>query len=67
MCESMPKYKGLKNAIHSQMYLPGNLACGVSTLYLVKSLNIFCEVFHSELSILHYTRNRKLADEKPSS
>ena len=64
MCESTPKCKGPKNAIPSEMYLPGDFAGIVSTIYLVRSLNIFYEVFHSELSILHYTRNRKLADEK---
>ena len=40
MCESMPKCKGLKNAIPNQMYLSGDFAGGVSTLYLVRSLNI---------------------------
>ena len=67
MCESMPKFKGLKNAIPSQMYLPSDFAGGVSTLYLVRSLNILYEVFHPELLILHNTSNRKLTDEKPSS
>ena len=41
MCESMPKCNWLKNAIPNQMYLPGDFASGVSTLYLVRSLNFF--------------------------
>ena len=72
MCESMSKCNRLKNAIPNQMYLPGDFAGGVSTLYLVRSLNIFSKVFHSEFfrvfrKILHYAHHRKLADEKPSS
>ena len=67
MCESMNKCNRLKNAIASQMYLSGDSACGVSTFYLVRSSNIFCELFHSEFSILHNTHNRKFADEQPSS
>ena len=67
MCGSMPSCNGLKNAIPNHMCLPGDFAGEVSTLYLVRSLNIFSEVFHSEFSILHYTDNRKLADEKPNS
>ena len=67
VCESMPKCNGLKSAIPNQMYLPGDFAGGVSTLYLVRSLTIFSEVFHSEFSISSYTHNRELAHEKPAS
>ena len=41
ICESMPKCKGLKNAILNQMYLPGDFAGRVSTLCLGRSSNIF--------------------------